>query len=215
MKQKLCFPAAILAFSLIFLSSCKERSTELWNGKDFSGWHFVLQDSSITPGENWQVREGVIHCEGKVNGYMRTEKSYQNYELTLEWRWTGEPGNSGVLINMQKPDKVWPNCLECQLWAGNAGDFVLIGQGSIAVQDSLWENQDKPYIIIPKMRESSEKPAGEWNRYRILNYNNEVSCYVNGVLQNSGINPSLKKGYICLQSEGAPIEFRNIRIKER
>jgi hypothetical protein len=215
MKSKLFLFFMAPLFLITAFSSCKKNSEDLWNGKDFSGWHFVLQDSSITPAENWQVKDGVIHCEGKTNGYMRTEKMYENYELTVEWRWAGEPGNSGVLINMQGPDKVWPNCLECQLWAGNAGDFVLIGQGSITVQDSVWMNQDKPYVIIPKMRESSEKPAGEWNRYRILNYNNEVTCYVNDVLQNSGTNPSLKKGYICLQSEGAPIEFRNIRLVER
>jgi hypothetical protein len=215
MKNKYLFLYVIPVFLIAFFSSCNNHPEELWNEKDFSGWHFVLQDSSITPSENWQIRDGVIHCYGKTNGYMRTDKIYKNYELTLEWRWTNNPGNSGVLLNMQLPDKVWPNCLECQLWSGNAGDFVIIGKGTITVQDSVLTNRDKPYLIIPKMRESSEKPAGEWNHYRIINNGNEIACYVNDVLQNTGTNPSLKEGYICLQSEGAPIEFRNIRLVER
>ena len=213
------------AFTLITVSailifgsqSCSTRSEtrELWNGKDFTGWHFVLQDSSITAAGNWIIKDGVIHCYGKTNGYMRTDKRYSNYELEVEWRWAAEPGNSGVLINMQGPDKVWPNCLECQLKAGDAGDFIIIGPGSIQVGDSVYLNEDKVALRIAKIRESSERKAGEWNRYRIINTNNEVSCYVNDVLQNSGTNPSLKEGYICLQSEGAPIEFRNIKLKER
>ena len=215
MKNKWHYLFALTAFLILFLYSCREPSHDLWNGKDFSGWHFILQDSSITPADNWHVKDGVIHCDGKGNGYMRTEKSYENYELTVEWSWAGEPGNSGVLINMQGPDKVWPDCLECQLKAGDAGMFIIIGPGSIEVQDSVYLNEDKIAVVIPKMRESSEKPAGEWNRYKIISKGNEVSCYVNDVLQNSGINPSMKKGYICLQSEGAPIEFRNIKLMER
>ena len=213
MRNKLIIRLIIPAILLILFISCKNRSVDLWNGKDFTGWHFVLQDSSITPADNWQVKDGVIHCYGKTNGYMRTEKSYENYELNVEWRWPEEPSNSGVLLNMQGPDKVWPNCLECQLQAGNAGDFILIGPGSIRIQDSVHINRDKAFVIIPKMHDSSEKPAGEWNRYRIINTPDSVICYVNGVLQNKGYNPSLKKGFILLQSEGAPIEFRNVEIK--
>ncbi len=213
MKNKHFLPSVLLFVTVILLSACHNRSVDLWNGKDFSGWHFVLQDSSITPGENWKIQDGVIHCNGKTNGYMRTEKTYENYELTIEWRWPEKPGNSGVLLNMQGPDKVWPNCLECQLHAGDAGDFVVIGPGSILVRDSLYDNRDQVYVIIPKMNASSEKPAGEWNRYRIINTPDSVVCYVNGVLQNKGYHPSLKKGHILLQSEGAPVEFRNIRLK--
>ena len=197
----------------VILNSCKPKTTTLWNGKDFTGWYFVLQDSSISPSDNWVIKEGVIHCLGKSNGYMRTVAVYDNYELEVDWRWPGKPGNSGVLLNMQKPDKVWPNCIECQLQAGNAGDFIIIGPGSISTKDSLYINNDKVAVVIPKMQKSPEKPAGEWNHYRIINTENEITCYVNGVIQNKGGNPSLKKGHICLQSEGAPIEFRNIRLK--
>ena len=201
----------LLIFILFVSCSTKPKEQQLWNGKDFAGWHFVLQDSSITPAGNWNINEGIIHCNGKVNGYMRTENVYSNYELEVEWRWPEQPGNSGVLINMQEPDKVWPNCIECQLKSGSAGDFIIIGPGSMRVGDSLYTSTK--FKIIPKMHESSEKPAGEWNHYRIINTKDSIVCYVNGILQNKGYNPSLKEGHILLQSEGVPIEFRNIQLK--
>ncbi len=209
-KQTLLLLGFILT---VILSSCKPKTTMLWNGKDFTGWHFVLQDSSISPSDNWIIKDGIIHCFGKGNGYMRTEAVYSNYELEVEWRWPEQPGNSGVLLNMQEPDKVWPNCIECQLQAGNAGDFIIIGPGSLKTKDSLYVNKDKVAVVIPKIQESPEKPAGEWNHYRIINTKDSIVCYVNGVLQNKGYDPSLKEGHILLQSEGAPIEFRNIILK--
>ncbi len=212
MKISFFLRGAIPFIVLAIFFSCTDHSKSLWNGKDFNGWHFVLQDSSVTPAENWQIRDGVIHCSGKTYGYMRTEKEYENYELNVEWRWPEKPGNSGVLINMQGPDKVWPNCIECQLYAGDAGEFIIIGHGSMKVGDSLYVSTAKSQHI-PKMHESSEKPAGEWNHYRIISTPDSIVCWVNGTLQNKGYNPSLKKGYILFQSEGAPIEFRNIALR--
>ena len=197
---------------LLAFTSCKPTAQNLWNGKDFNGWEFVLANDSVSPENVWSVSDGVIHCKGAPNGYMRTKEQYFDFELEVEWRWPEKPGNSGVFLNAQMPDQVWPNCIECQLEAGNAGEFILIGPGSsLKVHDSLYTCTDI-FLRLPKNEESSEKPAGEWNHYKISCTGQEISCYVNGVLQNQGTDPSLKQGYICLQSEGAPIEFRKIHL---
>ncbi len=197
---------------LLFFSACTPKSESLWNGKDFTGWKFILADSTVSPADVWSVKNGVIHCAGTPHGYMRTEKEYTNYELEVEWRWPEKAGNSGVFLHAQEPDHVWPNCIECQLQAGHAGDFILIGSGKLTVGDSLYIST-KTSQRIPKKGGSSEKPAGEWNHYKIICTPRQITCYVNGVLQNKGSNPTLKKGHICLQSEGTPIEFRNIRLR--
>ena len=208
--KKIQFTGLGVLFFLAF-TSCKPTAQNLWNGTDFNGWKFVLANDSISPENVWSVSNGVIHCKGTPNGYMRTEKLYSEFELEVEWRWPEKPGNSGVFLNAQMPDHVWPNCIECQLEAGNAGEFILIGPGSLRVRDSLYTCTET-FLRIPKKEESSEKPAGEWNHYKISCTGQEISRYVNGVLQNQGSDPALKQGHICLQSEGAPIEFRKILL---
>ena len=150
---------------------------------------------------------------GKPNGYMRTKSIYSNYRLHLEWRWPDEPANSGVLLNASGEDHVWTKCIECQLKAGSAGDFVLMNGAGLTVDGKDMQNVEKQFVVIPKKQQSSEKAAGQWNAYEIKCGRDSISCYVNGVLQNEGSAPTITTGWICLQSEGGPIEFRNIFIE--
>ncbi|MFC1485509.1 DUF1080 domain-containing protein [Candidatus Latescibacterota bacterium] len=184
----------------------------LWNGEDFTGWEFVLADDSTDARDVWSIENGVIRCTGEPRGYMYTTSDYANYILTVEWRWPGDGGNSGVFVHAQAPYEVWPRTIECQLRSGRAGQFVLSGEGSITVAGKQYNNTEG-FMGIAQMQESSEKEFGEWNTYRIICRNNSVSCYVNDVLQNEGTQASYSSGRICLQSEGSPVEFRNIRLE--
>lgn len=199
------------ALAVVACAPKKDVKVVLFNGKDFTGWTLFLPGDSVKVEEVWSVRDGVVHCTGVPNGYMRTNETYSNYNLHLEWRWVEKPTNSGVLLHCQPPDQVWPNCLEAQLMADNAGDFVLIGPGQITVGDSTYVNNDR-FLIIKKKHDSTEKPAGEWNIYDIEVRDSSIIVYVNGLMQNAGANPLLTSGYIGLQSEGSPIEFRNIYL---
>lgn len=212
MRRKIgCFIMIPVLAGFLF-DACSSKRVTLWNGKDLSSWKAITADRGPGSEAVWSVKDGVIHCTGAYNGYLRTVSDYSNYILSLEWRWVETTGNSGVLLHAQGPDKVWPDCLECQLQSGHAGDFVLIGPGSIMVDDNHYVNETG-YRVIPKMSASSEKPAGEWNHYRIVCRDGEITCFVNKVLQNHGIASSRKTGKICLQSEGAPVEFRNICLE--
>ncbi len=210
-KQIIVFGTFTLFIFLISLS-CQSNQIVLFNGTDLSGWKLFVADSTVNVNEVWSVKHGVIHCKGVPNGYIKTDDTYADYILELDWRWVEKESNSGVLLHAYGPDQIWPNCIECQLKAGNAGDFVLIGDESITVQDSVYANNGTRYVIVPKMNKSNEKPAGEWNHYKIICQKDNITCYVNGVLQNKGGNASRSSGSICLQSEGASIEFRHILL---
>ena len=208
--------AVLVVISALFAGlGCGKKSQKqmLFNGQDFTGWTLFIPGDSVDVNQVWSVKDGVVHCTGVPDGYMRTNESYSNYKLHLEWRWVEEPGNSGVLLHCQGPDQVWPNCIECQLKSGNAGDFVLIGPVSITVDGKEYINAEE-FLIIKKKVEGVEKPIGEWNSYDILCQDGEITCWVNGTLQNKGTGASLTSGFIALQSEGAPIEFRNIYIEQ-
>jgi hypothetical protein len=180
---------------------------ELFDGKSFSGWTFVSKGTNAPAESIWSVTNGVIACLGKPNGYARTLQSYHDYKLHAEWRFPAGPGNSGVFLHINPPDKVWPMCFEAQLLSGSAGEIRLNG-GSHA--DNLATPDAKSF---PRRQPSSEKPVGEWNSCDILCRSNTVTVRVNGVLQNEITGASVSSGAIGLQAEGKPIEFRNLFIE--
>ncbi len=209
----------ILIILLSTLSGCQQGASEsqqkimLWNGQDFSGWKLFIPDEDVNVNDIWSVRNGVVYCKGKPKGYMRTKSKYANYRLHVEWRWPEEPTNSGVLLHASGEDQVWPKCIECQLKSGSAGDFVLMNGAGISVDGKDLQNAEKQFVVSPKKKQSSEKPAGQWNTYEINCDKDIIRCYVNDVLQNEGNAATIRTGWICLQSEGGPIEFRNIYIE--
>lgn len=187
----------------------RERAAEpivLFNGKDLSGWTAHLPDGAPMA-DVWSVsRDGELVCKGRPAGYIRTEKDYTSFILELEWRWPGEPGNSGVLFRMQGQDKVWPKSIEAQLQSGNAGDFWNIDDFAMKAAPERTKGRNT------KKTHASEKPPGEWNRYRITVDGPRVVLEVNGQVVNEANECAVLPGKVCLQSEGAEIHFRNIRL---
>jgi len=182
----------------------KEKVIQLFNGKNLKNWSFLLKDPKVDPATVFTVQNGVINIKGDPFGYMRTNEDYSDYKLHVEWRYPVEASNSGVFVHGQKPDTIWLKCVECQLKAGSAGDFVCMNGADMS------ERKDKAVRSIPKMAASSEKAIGEWNTMEVTCNGNTIEVIVNGVLQNKGTNVNISSGSICLQSEGKTIEFKNI-----
>jgi hypothetical protein len=200
---------AIALLILIYSSAAfsqKDKKIGLFNGKDLKNWTFTLKDPSVDPATVFNVKDGVIHIKGDPFGYMRTKEAYSDYTLHVEWRYPEVLSNSGVFIHGHTPDTIWLKCIECQLKAGSAGDFVCMN-GS-----DMKERTDKTQRVVKKMTTSSEKAVGEWNTMEIKCTGNTIVVTVNGTLQNSGTELNINSGYICLQSEGKDIEFRNIYL---
>lgn len=187
------------------------ESVALFNGRNLDGWTFDVIDPKVKPAEVWSVRDGILICQGRPPGVIRTVKDdYADYELTLEWRWApdGKPGNSGLLVHTSTPREifVWPKSLEVQLAHENAGDFWMIGE-TVTVEGST--PQGRRWL---KRQETSENEPGEWNTMKVRCQGDTVTVWVNGVLMNEGKGLSAKKGAICLQSEGAEIHFRKVEL---
>ena len=183
----------------------KVADIQLFNGRNLSNWAFQLRDPVVDPATVFMVHDGVIHITGNPFGYMRTKDSYSEYKLHVEWRYPGEASNSGVFIHAQLPDTIWIRSFECQLAAGNAGDFI-------CMNGTTMNEQKNNSRVVKKMAASSEKPAGEWNTMEVTCKSNTIEVNVNGILQNKATGISQSKGHICLQSEGKDIEFRNVFI---
>jgi len=188
-----------------------QSRASLFNGRDFSGWTKVIsKEEGACPDTTWSVRNGLICCTGQPYGYLMTQQSYADYKLNLEYRWSArsEEQNSGVFVHKSGGDTFFlPKAIEIQLKDGHAGDFVLLSKATLN-----GEVNDK-HKLLKRTGEPSEKPFGEWNRVTIEVSDGTVISYINGTLQNVGRDAYTDAGNICLQSEGGPIEFRNLTIE--
>jgi hypothetical protein len=187
----------------------------LFNGKNLDGWTFVLDDKKAKMEDVWAVREGgLLYCKGRPRGYLRTKRDdFANYELTLEWRWPPgtKGGNNGVLVHTTDPGVlgIWPRSHEIQLNNGHAGDIWVIGT-MIEIPNPEGRIKERRHL---NLTDGSEKPLGEWNKLRIVCEGDELTIYVNGDKVNYASKLSQTKGAICLQSEGAEIEYREILLR--
>lgn len=202
---------ALLLVAAFFVSLPARADDEivLFNGKDLDGWSWR---GSEPQAENpFSVVDGVLHCSGKPAGYLRTDRLYTNFTLKLEWRWPvgSRPGNNGVLVRAQEGEhffgNTWPRSIEAQLMHERAGDIFTIGEFPL----QTGRNQGR---YTPKLHPSNEKPLGEWNAYEVTIQGDRLRLVVNGELQNEGTAAAELPGFIGLQSEGAAIDFRNIRL---
>lgn len=205
--------STFLLLLLFVVSSCnQQQSGQIFNGKDLSNWEFVLENDAAPANEVYTVSDGVITIAGEPLGYMYTKEKYRNYTLEMEYRWAENASNSGIFVLIEDPTNPFPNGIECQLKAGQAGDFVLLG-GSDLNEYTLPEGAtERPaFPVIDKLEESSEKPTGEWNKAKIVVLDGDITVYINDVLQNRATS-NVMEGHIGLQSEGEAIQFKNIVI---
>lgn len=210
MIRSLVLLAAVLCSPLVAAAraDAPEEGIKLFNGQDLSGWTAVLADENVQPEQVWSVADGVLRCTGVPAGYIRTDAEYENYVLTLDWRWPGEGGNNGVLVHTGEAGAlgIWPKSIEVQLHSGNAGDFWVIGT-ELDVENEGERVEGRRHL---NLTDDSEKPLGEWNQFEITCRGGEIVVEVNGDPVNRATNCSVTKGAVSLQSEGTPIEYRNI-----
>jgi hypothetical protein len=195
---------------------------ELFNGKDLSGWVNVNTEK-----DTWSVRDGLLVCTGQPIGVMRTDRQYENFIMHIEWRHMEAGGNSGTFIWSEgtvPEGKQLPKGLEVQMleldWVNqhkqDDGTLPPIAyvHGEVFGANGLETVPDNPRGSRSKSIENRCKGKGQWNTYDVVAVDGVVKLSVNGKFVNGISKASVKKGYICLESEGAEIHFRNIRIME-
>ncbi len=191
-----------------------EGFVSLFNGRNLDGWVNV----NCAP-ETWQVKDGIIVCSGVPTGVLRTERQYENYILELEWCHMKQGGNAGVFIHsdpLPAPGQPFTRAIEVQILDGrNTENYT--SHGDVFAIHGATMRPDKPHPggwmrSLPSERRC--KPAGQWNHYRLESRDGTVSLAVNGKVVTRGSDANPRKGYICLESEGSEVHFRNIRICE-
>jgi 3-keto-disaccharide hydrolase len=174
----------------------KERIEEFWTAES-------------APAGIWSVQKGIIYCKGEPNGFLRSKKIYRNFILRAEWRfepegWVGAPEkwpNAGFFIFANEIKDTWPVSLEVQGYHGEAGS--LFGVRGAKVEGA----RRGPFV-------TDRPPLGSWDKYEITAREGTVVVVLNGKKVNEGRNAVPSEGNICLQSEGWPVQYRNVAVKE-
>ncbi len=195
----------------------------MFNGRDLTGW----TNLNCAP-ETWSVRDGKIYCTGKPTGGLRTVKQYENFIVELEWRHLQRSGNSGFFVwgtPINAPGVPFLRGIEVQILdhgyaedfekkSGKKSDWFTTHGDVFAIHGATMTYFGKTNGKRSFPTEDRSKPSPEWNHYRIVANNGSLRLHVNGKEVSGGDNTNYRKGYLALESEGAPVEFRNLRIKE-
>ncbi|WP_145859445.1 3-keto-disaccharide hydrolase [Pedobacter suwonensis] len=216
------FRFSLLLFFTLNMSAFAQKS--LFNGKNLDGWHTDVpaMDSKPDTINPFIVRNGMLVSLGTPGGHLITDKIYKNYQLTVQYRFAGKPGNCGVLVHASTPRILYgmfPKSMEVQMQHKDAGDFWCIEE-DITVPDMVnrrgpkenWGINGDKLRRIKNLTDDSEKPAGEWNTMIIQCLNNEIKVWVNRILVNHGINCTASSGQIALQAEGSEVEFKQLDL---
>jgi hypothetical protein len=164
---------------------------------------------------------------------MRSRQPYTNFELVAEWKHLESGGNSGIFIwtSREAIDTIKPNGLpqcgiEVQIldngfadkyekehgqkgdWFTTHGDVFPVGTAKMKPMPPTSPSGERSFP-----RKNLSKSAGQWNHYYVRCINGEVRLWVNGEEVSGGGDCQPRSGYLCLESEGAPIEFKDLRIR--
>lgn len=186
----------------------------LFNGVDLAGWRLVN-----TPSDTWSFQDGVLRCTGKPIGELRTEQMYQNFEMEIEWRHLVPGGNAGIFV--------WADDITARGVPFHRGIEVQVLENAYGNTNSHTTHGDIFPIHGAQMKPINgrggqrafptklrSKPSPEWNHYRIVCLDGTISLAVNGEIVTRGEEANPSKGYICIESEGGVVEYRNARIRE-
>ena len=202
------------------------------------GWRALGEDDFVNVNCNddtWSWKDDGIHTTGKPVGVIRMKKPLTNFELVVEWRHLQDAGNSGVFLwaspesirNLENGKGRLPNGIEVQIldlgyaehyrkrhkkepdWFTSHGDVFPTGPAKMKPFPPVAPNGKRSFPSKNLTRDTNE-----WNHYYVRAINGEVRLWVNGEEVSGGTDCQPATGYLCLESEGAPVDFRNLRIRE-
>lgn len=184
--------------------------------------------------DTWTWTADGVKCTGQPIGVIRSLTVFTNFELVVQWRHLRSGGNSGVFVWASeealtglKPGQLPPGGIEVQVldhgyteqyekehkkkpdWFTTNGDVFPVGKSTMKPFPPTSPNGQRSFP-----RKNLSLGVGQWNHYYVRCLNGEVRLWVNGEEVSGGRDCRPSFGYLCLESEGAPVEFRNLRVRE-
>lgn len=202
------------------------------------GWKALGQEDFTNVNcheDTWTWKDGVAHCSGQPIGVIRTKKMLTNFELVAQWRHLKPGGNSGFFVWVTEeslqgvpPGKLPLGGIEVQVldpgfteqylkkyknkkadWFTTHGDVFAVGTSKMTPFPPISPDGSRSFPT-----KELTKSVPEWNHYYIRSINGEVRLWVNGDEVSGGKDCQPCGGYLCLESEGSPVEYKELYIRE-
>ncbi len=210
---------SLILSACVYCTGCTTEQNHSTGGSMLDGrlWSWYSSDPESQLQDVWTEEEGILVCSGTPLGYLYSKADFDDFLVTLEWRWPSEkePGKAGVLLRMTGEHAVWPKSLEAQLNAGDAGDFWGLDGYELAGPADRTRTIDHDTfgnLTNLKKTQAVEKPPGQWNTYKIIAEGDTVTLVINGTEVNKATGCTPRSGKICLTSEGNEIHFRRVKV---
>jgi hypothetical protein len=179
---------------------------DLLAGELGQNWKCYNSDAAIPLSSVWKVasdgadKEPVLICSGQPKGFLYTNEIYSDFELTLQWKFPDDAnGNSGVLVYTQHEEKIWPTAMQVQFHQPKAGSVFPSGD---AKSDNKTDKMELAH------------PINTWNDCRIVSRAGRLTVEINGVNAGETTGSVPSSGSIALQSEGALVHFRRLKVRK-
>ena len=229
----------LFAWSAVSLCAFAEETPEVGSASisgQGPGWKTLGKDDFVNVNcheDTWVWKGETVHCTGQPVGVTRSIKQYTNFELVCQWRHLKHAGNSGIFVwtipaSLEKLEGPGlPHGVEVQVldlgykeqyeqdgkrkatWFTCHGDVFPVGETKLTPFPPI-----SPDGVRSFPSKDLSKGTGKWNHYYIRAINGEVRLWVNGEEVSGGNEISPKTGYLCLESEGSPVEFRGLKVRE-
>jgi hypothetical protein len=203
---------------------------------DGLGWVALGEDDftnvNCDPG-TWTWKDGVAYCTGEPVGVIRSKEQITNFELVAQWRHRRSGGNSGIFVWTAEAalkdlprGSLPPGGIEVQVldhgyteqyeefsgekadWFTTNGDVFPVGSAKMKPFPPVSPSGDRSFP-----RKNLSRGVDQWNHYYVRAINGEVRLWVNGEEVSGGTECNPATGYLCLESEGAPVEFKGLKIR--
>ncbi|MFT5131006.1 MAG: putative heme-binding domain-containing protein, partial [Rhodothermales bacterium] len=204
---------------------------------DEPGWQVLtgedFENVNCRP-DTWRWERDHAYCTGSPTGVIRYREPLVNFELLCEWMHRKKAGNSGIFV-WATPRSIarlaaghgrLPHGIEVQVldlgyaeyyiahhkkpadWFTSHGDVFPVGPIKMRPFPPVAPNGRRSFPS-----KETTKGINEWNHYYVRAVDGVVRLWVNGEEVSGGDGISPASGYLCLESEGSPIEFRNLRLR--
>jgi hypothetical protein len=191
----------------------------IFNGKDLAGWVNVNGAPETFTAATDESGQPIIRCTGVPTGVLRTADMHQNFIFEMEFRHHKAGGNAGLFVwsdALTARGQPFTRSVEVQVmdgleadWYTSDGDIFPIHGAKMTPLNPRPTGGDRAFPTEKRMN-----PSPAWNHYRVECVDGTIALAVNGKVVTRGKDITPRMGYLCLEAEGSPIDFRNLRLKK-
>jgi hypothetical protein len=197
-------PILVAAIIMMLTSVGYSQKKQLFNGENLDGW--VIENNG-----QFTVEDGLLKIN-KGSGWLRSNKIYSDFTLTMEFRFMEKDANSGIYVRVPSAETAGKNGYPASYYQVQCRDNDSIINSHLGYLFSKGV-PDFDFVSSIERIKKAYKPIGEWHTYEITCNKGKFIVKLNGEIITIALNVLTPEGYIGIQGEFGLLEFRKIELE--